>query len=130
MAAVTPAGRPDEGGPSLPGLLRRLQHLAKAYAALVVVDARHAVHQIVELVCIAIVATVLGVTAWLAFVVAVAGWLFDGGANWQTVLACAALLNVAGAGAAAWWLWRQLHDSPPLAATLRQIEGEAPGEHP
>lgn len=114
------------GGPTLSGLFHRVQSLARAYAALVVVDARRAVHQVVELLCVAVIATVLGVTAWLAFVVAVAGWLLEGGAQWQTVLACAALLNVVGAALAGAWLWRQLRN-PPLAATLRQIEGEPPG---
>jgi len=123
-----PAGSEATGSGelSLSGLLQRLHSLARAYVALIVVDARHAVHQVVELLCVAIVATVLGVTAWLALVVAVAGWLLQGGAAWPTVLACAALLNVAAAAAAAWWLWRQLRN-PPLAATLRQIEGEMPG---
>lgn len=110
---------------SLSSLFGRLQSLARAYAALVVADARHAVHQVIELLCVAIVATVLAVTAWLALVVAVAGWFMEAGAAWPTVLAVAALTNIAGAAVAGWWMWRQMRH-PPLAATLRQLEGEPP----
>jgi len=122
MAAGTYETGPAD--PSLPGLLRRVKSLAKSYASLVVVDARHAVHQIIEVLCVAIVAAVLVVTAWLAFVVAVAGWLVADGVSWPGVLACAGLINVVAAAVAGLWLWRQLKHNPPLAATLRQVEGE------
>ena len=110
---------------SLAGLARRVQSLAGAYASLVVVDARRAVRQVVEVMCVAIVATVLLVTAWLALVVSLAGWLVEGGTSWPLVLLYAALLNVVAAALAGGWLWRQVKN-PPFAATLRQLEGSPP----
>lgn len=110
---------------SLSGLLHRSRRLAAAFASLVVLDARRTFHELLQVMCVAIAAIVLLVTAWLALVVAVAGWLVADGLSWPAVLAIAALLNVLAAAGAGWWLWGQVRKMP-FAASLRQLRGDPP----
>lgn len=114
-----------EADRSIVGLFRRARRLAAAFAALVVLDARRTFNELVWIACVAIAGTVLLVTAWLAFVVAIAGWIIGNGVGWPGVLAIAALLNVLAAAGAGWWLWKRVHEKP-FAATLRQLRGEPP----
>lgn len=125
MAATTNEGIGTDR--SLSGLLHRTRRLASAFASLVVLDARHTFHELLQVMCVAIAAIVLLVTAWLALVVAIAGWLIADGVPWPAVLAIAALANVVVAAAAGLWLWRRVKKLP-FAATLRQLRGEPPGE--
>lgn len=121
------AGRSEgiETDRSIAGLLRRSRRLAAAFASLVVLDARRTFDELVWIACVAIAGTVLLVTAWLAFVVAIAGWIIGNGVGWPGVLAIAALVNVLAAAGAGWWLWKRVHEMP-FAATLRQLRGDAP----
>lgn len=121
MAATTNEGIGTDR--SLSGLLHRTRRLASAFASLVVLDARQTFHELLQVMCVAIAAIVLLVTAWLALVVAIAGWLIADGVPWPVVLAVAALANVVVAAVAGLWLWRRLK-TLPFAATLRQLRGE------
>ncbi len=47
------------------------------------------------------------------------------GASWPLALAIAAALNLAGAGALAWWT-RNLANEMPFNALVRSLRGEAP----
>lgn len=123
MAAMTNEGIGTDR--SLSGLLHRTRRLASAFASLVVLDARQTLHELLQVMCVAIAATVLLVTAWLALVVAIAGWLIADGVPWTVVLAFAALANVVVAAIAGLWLWRRVKKLP-FAATLRQLRGEPP----
>lgn len=114
-----------EADRSIVGLLRRTRRLVAAFASLVVLDAHRTFHELVWIVCVAIAGTVLLVTAWLAFVVAIAGWIIGNGVGWPGVLAIAALFNVLAAAGAGWWVWKRVHEKP-FAATLRQLRGEPP----
>ena len=126
MAATNEGIGPDR---SLSGLLHRTRRLASAFASLVVLDARQTFHQLLQVMCVAIAAIVLLVTAWLALVVAIAGWLIADGVPWTTVLAVAAVVNILAAGAAGWWVWLRVK-KVPFAATLRQLNGEPPLSEP
>jgi len=123
MAAATNEGLGADR--SLSGLLHRTRRLAAAFASLVALDARATFHELLQVMCVAIAAVVLLVTAWLAFVVAVAGWLIADGVSWTVVLAVAALVNVVAAALAGWWLWERIR-KVPFAATLRQLRGDPP----
>ncbi|WP_332675217.1 phage holin family protein [Aromatoleum sp.] len=123
MAATTNEGIGTDR--SLSGLLHRSRRLASAFASLVVLDARQTVRELLQAMCAAIAAIVLLVTAWLALVVAIAGWLIADGVPWTVVLALAALANVVVAAIAGWWLWKRVKKLP-FAATLRQLRGEPP----
>jgi uncharacterized membrane protein YqjE len=119
MAAGTKQG-PE---PSLSGLFGRARRLAAAYASLLALDARRTFHELLQVMCVAIAATVLLVTAWLALLVAVAGWLIGNGVSWPAILGVAALVNILAAALAGWWIWRRVHEVP-FAATLRQLRGD------
>jgi hypothetical protein len=51
--------------------------------------------------------------------------MFDRGVSWPLAIAIAALINIAAAGALAWWA-RHLVSEMPFTALLRQLRGEAP----
>lgn len=121
MAAATNDGPGVDR--SLSGLLHRTRRLAAAFASLVALDARATFHELLQVMCVAIAVVVLLVTAWLALVVAVAGWLIADGVSWTAVLAVAALVNVVAAALAGWWLWGRIR-KVPFAATLRQLRGD------
>ncbi len=123
MAATTNEGIGTDR--SLSGLLHRTRRLASAFASLVVLDARQTFYELLQVMCVAIAAVVLLVTAWLALVVAIAGWVIADGVPWPAVLAFAALANVVVAAAAGSWLWKRVKKMP-FAATLRQLRGEPP----
>jgi hypothetical protein len=53
--------------------------------------------------------------------------MFDRGVSWPLAIAVAALVNIAGAAALAWWA-RHLVSEMPFTALLRQLRGEPPHE--
>jgi hypothetical protein len=72
-----------------------------------------------------LIAAVLLVTAWMGGVAALIVWLWGEGISWPAAIGLAALLNIVGAGALAWWMKRLLTDLP-FTALLRQLRGEDP----
>jgi NAD/NADP transhydrogenase alpha subunit len=106
-------------------LLRALRELAVDYAVLAALDARRAAIRLGWLLAGGLIAAVLVVSAWLAFVVAVVVALTDGGTSWAAALALAGAANVAVAIALGAWIRRRMRELP-FAATLRQLRGEPP----
>jgi hypothetical protein len=72
-----------------------------------------------------LIASVLIATAWVALVTAGIVLALGQGASWPLALAIAAALNLAGAGALAWWM-RNLASEMPFNALLRSLRGEVP----
>lgn len=131
MAAVLPpeqrAARPR--GPGLGELLARLlsetRQLASDFVHLAVLDARRAGVQLAMLLSAGLMIAILAVTAWMGFVAAGIVWMFDKGVSWPLAIGIAALINIVGAAALAWWA-RHLLLEMPFTALLRQLRGEAP----
>ena len=115
--------------PGLAELLGRLagesRGVVSDYALLAVLDARRAAIRLALLLGAVLIAGVLVVTAWLALVAAGIVAMMGQGASWITALALAALINLGGAAALAWWM-RRLVVEMPFTALLRQLRGEAP----
>ena len=106
-------------------LLRDLRALAADHALLAVLDARRAAIRLGWLLAGGLMAAVLAVSAWMAFVVAAVVAITGDGASWDGVLAAAALVNVAGAVTLALWIRHRMRELP-FAATLRQLRGDPP----
>jgi hypothetical protein len=115
--------------PGLGELLGRLfgesRGVVSDYALLAVLDARRAAIRLALLLAAVLIAGVLVVTAWMALVAAGIVAMMGQGASWITALAVAALINLGGAAALAWWM-RRLVVEMPFTALLRQLRGEAP----
>jgi hypothetical protein len=99
------------------------------FAHLAVLDARRAAINLAWLLGAVLIAAVLVVTAWMGLVAAGIVWMLGKGASWILALAIAALVNIAGAGALAWWM-RQLVKELPFTALLRSLKGEPPAAPP
>lgn len=127
------AGQQQQGGSSvgtsLSDLMTRSRRLAVDFAHLAVLDARYTVRHIVEILCVAVIASVLVVSAWLALVAAATGWLLGTGTSWPAALMLAAAANLVAAFAVGAWL-RQRQKELPFTATLRQLRGEGPRSEP
>jgi uncharacterized membrane protein YqjE len=100
-----------------------LKRMASNYATLTILDVRRAAVQFAWLVAGGIFISVLLVTAWLAAVVALCGWLLDDVLTWPGVLAVAAALNIVGAAIVGMRL-RAVFQHVPFEATLRQIKSD------
>jgi hypothetical protein len=115
--------------PGLGELLGRLfgesRGVVSDYALLAVLDARRAAIRLALLLAAVLIAGLLVVTAWMALVAAGIVAMMGQGASWITALAIAALINLGGAAALAWWM-RRLVVEMPFTALLRQLRGEAP----
>ena len=103
--------------------------LVTDFAHLAVLDARRAAINLAWLLGSVLIAAVLVVTAWMGLVAAGIVWMLGKGASWILALAIAALVNIAGAGALAWWM-RQLVKELPFTALLRSLKGEPPAAPP
>jgi uncharacterized membrane protein YqjE len=131
VAAVLPpeqrADRPR--GPGLGELLARLlsetRQLASDFVQLAVLDARRAAVRLAMLLSAGLMIAILAVTAWMGFVAAGIVWMFDKGVSWPLAIGIAALINIVGAAALAWWA-RHLVSEMPFTALLRQLRGKAP----
>src|SRR5919106_5904999 len=127
MAAVLPP--PQVREPGFGQLLGRLvsetRQLVSDFAHLAVLDARRAGVRLAMLLSAGLIIAILVVTAWMGFVAAGIVWMFDRGVSWPLAIAIAALINIAGAAALAWWA-RHLVDEMPFTALLRQLRGEEP----
>ena len=126
MAAV-PQKPPGLGG-LLVNLVSDTRQLIADFAHLAVLDARRAGVRLAMLLSAGLLIAILLVTAWMGFVAAGIVWLFDRGVSWPIAIALAALINIAGAAALAWWA-RHLISEMPFTALLRQLRGESHEEH-
>jgi uncharacterized membrane protein YqjE len=119
--------RPRE--PGLGELLGRFfsdtRQLVADFAHLAVLDARRAGVRLAMLLSAGLLIAILLITAWMGFVAAGIVWMFDKGVSWPLAIAIAALINIVGAAALAWWA-RHLVSEMPFTALLRQLRGEAP----
>ena len=130
MAAAAPVHAPRRA-PGLADLLARLvgesRALVSDYALLAALDARRAAIRLALLLGAVLIAAVLVVTAWMALVAGGIVAMLGQGASWITALAVAALINLAGATALAFWV-RSLVVEVPFTALVRQLRAEAPKE--
>jgi hypothetical protein len=94
---------------------------------LAVLDARRAALRLAWLLGTVLIASVLVVSAWLALVAGGIVLLLGQGTPWPLALGIAAALNLAGAGALAWWM-RNLVSEMPFNALVRSLRGEAPSQ--
>jgi uncharacterized membrane protein YqjE len=106
-------------------LVSELRALVADYAQLAVLDARRAALPLAWLLGAVLVAAVLVVTAWMGGVAALIVIMLGGGMSWPAAIGIAAVLNLVGAGALAWWMRRVVADLP-FTALLRQLRGEDP----
>lgn len=105
-------------------LVRDAGALARDHVELAALDAHRAAMGLTRIIAAAVVASVLVVSAWLAFLGGAIVWATDNGANWPAALAIAALVNLALAGALLLWV-KGLTREIGFAATLRQLRRTA-----
>ncbi len=106
-------------------LLAEARSLVADYTELAVLDARRAAIRLAWLLGAVLVAAVLIVTSWMGLVAAAVVFMLGHGASWVTALIVAAVVNLAGAGALAWWMFALIKELP-FTALLRQLRGNAP----
>jgi uncharacterized membrane protein YqjE len=119
------ARRPAGFGELVGLLFSEVRALVTDYAQLAVLDARRAALCLAWLLGSVLIAAVLVVTAWMGGVAALIIVMWGEGMSWPAAIGIAALLNLVGAGALAWWMKRILTDLP-FTALLRQLRGEDP----
>jgi hypothetical protein len=90
-----------------------------------VLDARRAALRLAWLLGTVLIVAVLIITAWLALVAVGIVLMLGKGASWPLALGIAALLNLIGAGALAWWM-KDLVSEMPFNALVRSLRGEQP----
>lgn len=120
MAVTAPHGL----GSALAQLASETRQLAADFVHLAVLDARRAGVRLAMLLSAGLLIAILVITAWMGFVAAGIVWMFDRGVSWPLAIAIAALINIAGAAALAWWA-RHLISEMPFTALLRQLKGES-----
>ena len=125
MAAVPE--KPPGLGELLGGVVSDTRQLAADLAHLAVLDARRAGVRLAILLSAGLLIAILVITAWMAFVAAGIVWMFDRGVSWPLAIAVAALINIAGAAAVAFWA-RRLASEMPFTALLRQLKGHSSHE--
>jgi len=106
-------------------VLAEARSLVADYTELAVLDARRAAIRLAWLLGAVLVAAVLIVTTWMGLVAAAVVFMLGQGASWVTALIVAAVVNLAGAGALAWWMFALIKELP-FTALLRQLRGNAP----
>jgi uncharacterized membrane protein YqjE len=121
--AAVPQKPPGLGG-LLVNLVSDTRQLLADFAHLAVLDARRAGVRLAMLLSAGLSIAILLVTAWMGFVAAGIVWLFDQGVSWPIAIGVAALSNIAGAAALAWWA-RHLISELPFTALLRQLRGDS-----
>jgi hypothetical protein len=94
-----------------------------------VLDARRAALRLAWLLGSVLIVAVLVITAWLALVAVGIVLMLGKGASWPLALGIAALLNLIGAGALAWWM-KDLVSEMPFNALVRSLRGEQPPPAP
>jgi hypothetical protein len=118
LAVTAPPGL----GAAAAQLVSETRQLVADFAHLAVLDARRAGVRLAMLLSAGLLIAILVITAWMGFVAAGIVWMFDRGVSWPVAIAIAALINIAGAAALAWWA-RHLVSEMPFTALLRQLRG-------
>ena len=115
--------------PTLGSVLGRLfgetRQMVADYAELAVLDSRRAAVRLAWILGCVLVAAVLVVTAWVVLVASAIVFAGGHGASWPLALAIAAVINLLGAGALAWFTLK-LAKELPFTALLRQLRGKDP----
>jgi hypothetical protein len=104
--------------------LEDLKRLGLDHLELATAEAQRAARGFVEIVCAAIVVSVLAFTAWNAIVAAVVLAVVDNGVSWTVALIGAAVLHLAAAGGMAFWVRKRV-PRMVFAATVRQLRADA-----
>lgn len=102
-----------------------LKGLLHDHALLALLEVQRASLSFAKIVGAAVIISVLVVSAWMGLVAAAIVWAVGAGANWGVAIAVGAALNLALAGALAWWIKTSVPDLL-FAASLRQLRGDAP----
>jgi hypothetical protein len=123
--AAVPQQRTAGLGEVVGRLLGEARQLVADYAELTVLDARRAAIRLAWILGCVLVAAVLVVTAWVVLVASGIVFAWGHGASWPLALAIAAVLNLVGAGALAWFTLK-LAKELPFTALLRQLRGKDP----
>jgi uncharacterized membrane protein YqjE len=123
LAVTAPPGL----GSAAVRLVSETRQLVADFVHLAVLDARRAGVRLAMLLSAGLLIAILVITAWMGFVAAGIVWMFDRGVSWPLAIAIAALINIAGAAALAWWA-RHLVSEMPFTALLRQLKGDT-GNH-
>jgi uncharacterized membrane protein YqjE len=123
LAVTAPPGL----GSAAVRLVSETRQLVADFVHLAVLDARRAGVRLAMLLSAGLLIAILLITAWMGFVAAGIVWMFDRGVSWPLAIAIAALINIAGAAALAWWA-RHLVSEMPFTALLRQLKGDT-GNH-
>jgi hypothetical protein len=126
LSAIPQTGnRTASLGEAVGRLLGEARQLVADYAELTVLDARRAAIRLAWILGSVLVAAVLIVTAWVVLVASGIVFAWGHGASWPLALAIAAVLNLIGAGALAWFTLK-LAKELPFTALLRQLRGKDP----
>jgi uncharacterized membrane protein YqjE len=116
--------RAADASVSLSAALQSVYHeislLVHDHLRLAALEARRAVRDLVVMISLGIVAALLLVTGWLALVASVVAWAVDQGASWPVALLVAALVSVAAAVGAAFWI-KHLGSRVMFALSLRWL---------
>ena len=104
-------------------LLGDVWKLVRDHLLLVALESQRAGRNIMRMVFAAIVAAVLLVTGWLAFVAAAMFWIVANDALWARAFLTAGLLHAAISIAIVLWL-RNVAGQAMFSATLRQLRSE------
>jgi hypothetical protein len=105
-------------------LVRDVRDLACDHLELAALEAQRAGQGLTKILTAAVVMSILVVSAWLALVSGGIVWATENGVSWAVALVIAAVVNVALAGALAFWIKGQSGDLM-FAATLRQLRRTA-----
>ncbi len=135
--AALRTGPREPPAPSLFEALERalceVRHLVRNHATLAVLEMQRAGLGLARVIALTLVMAVLGVTAWLAVLIALIVWTAGESLSWPAVLLIVAGLNIILALGLALWAKRFIAEMP-FAATLRQLgsdrnETRGPSDH-
>jgi hypothetical protein len=105
-------------------LVRDVRDLACDHLELAALEAQRAGQGLAKILGAAVVISILVVSAWLALASGGIVWATANGVSWPVALVIAAVLNIALAGALAYWIKGQAGDLM-FSATLRQLRRTA-----
>jgi uncharacterized membrane protein YqjE len=101
-------------------LMRDVRDLVCDHLELAALEARRAGSGFARMVCVAVVISILWVTAWLALLAGAIVWATSAGVPWPGALAIAAVANIVIGAALALWMRKQAGELL-FSRTLRQL---------
>jgi hypothetical protein len=121
-----PKTNPSSGGVmgEVSNVVSAAQRAVTGYFDLIVLEARRAGVSLVWMVALGFAAAILGVTAWMGLVAALAFWAVDAGLSPILAILLMVVLNLAGAGAAVFACVKRSKDLM-FSASRRQLTGKA-----